>query len=205
MEIVNKYEVIVLEDNPYGELRYKGEFLPSLKSMDTKGLVIYLGTFSKILAPGYRLAWMCASKEIVEKINLIAQASVLQTSTISMMVVSKFIDMFDLDEHVETVRAVYEHRCNVMMDAMAKYFPKEVKYTVPDGGLFTWAELPDYIDTKVMAADALAQNVAYVPGIGFFPNGNNHHCLRLNYSGMPDERIEEGIKRLGNVIKNNLK
>ncbi len=205
MEIVNKYEVIVLEDNPYGELRYKGEFLPSLKSMDTKGLVIYLGTFSKILAPGYRLAWMCASKEIVEKINLIAQASVLQTSTISMMVVSKFIDMFDLDEHVETVRAVYEHRCNVMMDAMAKYFPKEVKYTVPDGGLFTWAELPDYIDTKVMAADALAQNVAYVSGIGFFPNGNNHHCLRLNYSGMPDERIEEGIKRLGNVIKNNLK
>ena len=124
MEIVNKYEVIVLEDNPYGELRYKGEYLPSLKSMDTKGLVVYLGTFSKILAPGYRLAWMCASKEIVEKINLIAQAAVLQTSTITMMVVSKFIDMFDLDAHVETVRAVYEHRCSVMMDAMAKYFPK---------------------------------------------------------------------------------
>ena len=205
MEIVNKYEVIVLEDNPYGELRYKGEYLPSLKSMDTKGLVVYLGTFSKILAPGYRLAWMCASKEIVEKINLIAQAAVLQTSTITMMVVSKFIDMFDLDAHVETVRAVYEHRCNVMMDAMAKYFPKEVKYTVPDGGLFTWAELPDYIDTKVMATQALAQNVAYVPGIGFFPNGNNHHCMRLNYSCMPDERIEEGIKRLAKVIESNLK
>ena len=205
MEIVNKYEVIVLEDNPYGELRYKGEYLPSLKSMDTKGLVVYLGTFSKILAPGYRLAWMCASKEIVEKINLIAQAAVLQTSTVTMMVVSKFIDMFDLDAHVETVRAVYEHRCNVMMDAMAKYFPKEVKYTVPDGGLFTWAELPDYIDTKVMATQALAQNVAYVPGIGFFPNGNNHHCMRLNYSCMPDERIEEGIKRLAKVIESNLK
>ncbi len=205
MEIVNKYEVIVLEDNPYGELRYKGEYLPSLKSMDTKGLVVYLGTFSKILAPGYRLAWMCASKEIVEKINLIAQAAVLQTSTVTMMVVSKFIDMFDLDAHVETVRAVYEHRCNVMMDAMAKYFPKEVKYTVPDGGLFTWAELPDYIDTKVMATQALAQNVAYVPGIGFFPNGNNHYCMRLNYSCMPDERIEEGIKRLAKVIESNLK
>ena len=204
-EIVNKYEVIVLEDNPYGELRYKGEYLPSLKSMDTKGLVIYLGTFSKILAPGYRLAWMCASEEIIQKINLIAQAAVLQTSTISMMVVSKFIDMFDLDAHVETVRAVYEHRCNVMMDAMANYFPKEVNYTIPDGGLFTWAELPDYIDTKVMATQALAQNVAYVPGIGFFPNGNNHHCMRLNYSCMPDDRIEEGIKRLGNVIRENLK
>lgn len=205
MEIVNRYEVMVIEDNPYGELRYKGEYLPSLKSMDTKGLVIYLGTFSKILAPGYRLAWICASNAVIEKINLIAQAAVLQSSTTSMMVVSKFIDMFDLDEHVETVRAVYEHRCNVMMDAMAKYFPKEVKYTIPDGGLFTWAELPDYIDTKVMATDALAQNVAYVPGIGFFPNGNNHHCMRLNYSCMPDERIEEGIRRLAGVIQNNLK
>lgn len=205
MEIVNKYEVIVIEDNPYGELRYKGEFLPSLKSMDTKGLVIYLGTFSKILAPGYRLAWICASDEIIEKVNLIAQAAVLQTSTTSMMIVSKFIDMFDLDEHVETVRAAYEHRCNVMMDAMKQYFPKEVKFTIPDGGLFTWAELPEYIDTKVMATEALAQNVAYVPGIGFFPNGNNHHCMRLNYSCMPDDRIIEGIKRLAKVIENNLK
>ncbi len=205
MEIVNKYEVVVIEDNPYGELRYKGEFLPSLKSMDTKGLVIYLGTFSKILAPGYRLAWICASHEIIEKINLIAQAAVLQTSTTSMMIVSKFIDMFDLDAHVETVRAAYEHRCGVMMDAMKEYFPKEVKFTVPDGGLFTWAELPEYIDTKVMATQALAQNVAYVPGIGFFPNGNNHHCMRLNYSCMPDDRIVEGIKRLADVIKANLK
>ncbi len=205
MEIVNKYEVIVIEDNPYGELRYKGEFLPSLKSMDTKGLVIYLGTFSKILAPGYRLAWICASDEIIEKVNLIAQAAVLQTSTTSMMIVSKFIDMFDLDEHVETVRAAYEHRCNVMMDAMKQYFPKEVKFTIPDGGLFTWAELPEYIDTKVMATEALAQNVAYVPGLGFFPNGNNHHCMRLNYSCMPDDRIIEGIKRLAKVIENNLK
>ena len=205
MEIVNKYEVMVIEDNPYGELRYKGEFLPSLKSMDTKGLVIYLGTFSKILAPGYRLAWICANHEVIEKINLIAQAAVLQTSTTSMMIVSKFIDMFDLDAHVETVRAAYEHRCGVMMDAMAEYFPKEVKYTIPDGGLFTWAELPEYIDTKAMATQALAQNVAYVPGIGFFPNGNNHHCMRLNYSCMPDDRIVEGIKRLADVIKANLK
>lgn len=205
MEVVNKYEVVVIEDNPYGELRYKGEFLPSLKSMDTKGLVIYLGTFSKILAPGYRLAWICANDQIIEKINLIAQAAVLQTSTTSMMIVSKFIDMFDLDAHVETVRAAYEHRCSVMIDAMKQYFPKEVKFTIPDGGLFTWAELPEYIDTKVMATQALDQKVAYVPGIGFFPNGNNHHCMRLNYSCMPDERIIEGIERLAKVIENNLK
>ncbi|MGI5976812.1 MAG: PLP-dependent aminotransferase family protein [Candidatus Limivicinus sp.] len=205
MEIINKYEIPVIEDNPYGELRYKGEYLPALKSMDTKGLIMYLGTFSKILAPGYRLGWMCAGKDYIDKINLIMQAAVLQTSTISMMVVSKFIEMFDLDAHVAKIRAAYEHRCGVMMDAMAKYLPKEVKYTVPDGGLFTWAELPDYIDTKVMAQQALAKNVAYVPGSGFFPNGGNNHCLRLNYSCMPDDRITEGIRRLAEVIKANLR
>ena len=205
MEIVTKYEVPVIEDNPYGELRYQGEYLPALKTMDPKDLVMYLGTFSKILAPGYRLGWICASAKNIEKLNLMAQAAVLQTSTISMMVVSKFIDMFDLDAHVETVRTAYKHRCDVMMDAMKKYFPAEVKFTIPDGGLFTWAELPEYIDTKAMAPQALAQNVAYVPGKGFFPNGGNNHCMRLNYSCMPDEKIVEGIKRLADVIKANMK
>lgn len=205
MEIVTKYEIPVIEDNPYGELRYKGEFMPSLKSMDEKGLVLYLGTFSKILAPGYRLGWICAGDAYIEKINLIAQAAVLQTSTITPMIISKFIELNDLDEHVEKIRAVYKHRCDVMIDAMKEYFPPEAKFTIPDGGLFTWVELPDYIDTKKMAAEAIEQKVAYVPGIGFFPNGGNHHCMRLNYSCMPDERIVEGIKRLAQVIKNNLK
>lgn len=205
MEIINKYEIPVLEDNPYGELRYAGEYLPSLKSMDEKGLVIYLGTFSKILAPGFRLGWIVANDDYINKFNLIAQAAVLQTSTFNIMAVSKFIDMFDLDAHVDVIREVYKHRCGVMIDAMDKYFPKEVKFTRPDGGLFTWADLPEYIDTKVMALEALDQKVAYVPGASFFPNGGNVHCMRLNYSCMPDDRIVEGIKRLGDVIKNNLR
>ena len=205
MEIINKYEIPVLEDNPYGELRYKGEYQPALKSMDEKGLVIYLGTFSKILAPGLRLGWIVANDEYINKFNLIAQAAVLQTSTFNIAVVSKYIDMFDLDAHVAEIRETYKHRCALMVDSMKKYFPAGVTFTDPDGGLFTWAELPEYINTKEMATQALAEKVAYVPGAGFFPNGGNDHCMRLNYSCMPDERIIEGIKRLGKVIESNLR
>ena len=205
MEIINRYEIPVLEDNPYGELRYKGEYQPALKSMDEKGLVIYLGTFSKILAPGFRLGWIVANDEYIEKFNLIAQAAVLQASTFNIAVISKYIDMFDLDAHVAEIREVYKHRCTLMIDSMRKYFPKEVKFTDPDGGLFTWAELPSYINTKDMALQALEKKVAYVPGAGFFPNGGNNSCMRLNYSCMPDEKIVEGIEKLGSVIKSNLR
>ena len=205
IELINKYEVPVIEDNPYGELRYKGEYLPALKSMDTKGLVVYLGTFSKILAPGYRLGWVCASDEILAKYNFMAQAASLQPSTISAMEVSKFIDMFDLDAHVDRIREVYGHRCKFMVECMSKYFPEEAVFTDPDGGLFTWVELPDYIDTAEMAPKCLEKNVAYVPGIGFFPYGEKKNCMRLNYSCMQDERIEEGISILGGVMKDYLK
>lgn len=201
MEIITRYEIPVIEDNPYGELRYHGEFLPALKSMDEKGLVMYLGTFSKVLAPGYRLAWVCADVEIIEKLILIVQAAVLQSSTISMMIVSKFLELNDLDEHVKKIREVYQHRCDLMVECMEKYFPPEAKFTRPDGGLFSWVELPEYVNTRELALKALEKNVAFVPGDGFFPNGNNFHCFRLNYSCMPDERIIEGIKRLSEVIK----
>ena len=205
MEIVTKYEIPVIEDNPYGDLRYKGEFLPALKTMDPKGLVIYLGTFSKILAPGTRIAWMCASDEYINKFNLIAQGAVLQTSTFAAMAISRFIDMFDLDAHVDVIREVYKHRASVMVQAMKDYFPEEVTFTDPDGGLFTWAQLPSYIDTKVMASEVLAKNVAYVPGAGFFPNGGNKSCMRLNYSCSNDEQIVNGIRIIGDIIKSNLK
>ena len=205
MEIISKYEIPVIEDNPYGELRYKGTYYPALKSMDTKGLVIYLGTFSKILAPGTRIAWICASDEYVYKFNLIAQAAVLQTSTFGAMAVSKYLEMFDVDAHVDQIREVYKHRASVMVQAMKDYFPPEVKFTDPDGGLFTWAELPEYINTKELAAECLKYNVAFVPGAGFFPNGGNDHCMRLNYSCSTDEQIVNGIKIIGDVIRKNLK
>ena len=205
MDIVNKYEIPVVEDNPYGELRFEGEYMPALKSLDTKGLVIYLGTFSKILAPGYRLGWVCADGEILQKYNFLAQAASLQASTEAQLVVSKFIDMFDLDEHVATIKECYRKRRDVMMATMEREFPSEAKFTHPNGGLFTWVELPEYINTNEMAKQCLARNVAYVPGDGFFPDAGHNNCIRLNYSCMPEEKIEKGMTILGEVIKANLK
>ena len=201
MEIITKYEIPVIEDNPYGELRFKGEYLPSLKTMDEKGLVIYLGTMSKILSPGVRIGWICASDEYISKFNLLAQAAVLQTSTTGAMAVSKYLEMFDIDAHIEECRKTYAHRAGVMVQAMKDYFPPEVRFTDPDGGLFTWAQLPEYINTTELAAEVLRQNVAFVPGDGFFPNGGNSHCMRLNYSCAGDEAIVNGIKIIGDCIK----
>ena len=205
MEIVNKYEIPVVEDNPYGELRFEGENMPALKSLDTKGLVVFLGTFSKILAPGYRLGWVCADGEILSKYNFMAQAAALQASTEAQLVVSKFIDMYDLDEHVATIKECYRKRRDVMMETMQKEFPPEAKFTYPNGGLFTWVELPDYINTNEMAKQCLAQNVAYVPGDGFFPDAGHNNCIRLNYSCMPEDKIVKGMTILGQVIKANIK
>ena len=205
MDIVNKYEIPVVEDNPYGELRFEGENMPALKSMDTKGLVVFLGTFSKILATGYRLGWVCADGEILKKYNFMAQAAALQASTEAQLVVSKFIDMFDLDEHVATIKDCYRKRRDVMMETMQKEFPPEAKFTFPNGGLFTWVELPDYINTNEMAKEYLAQNVAYVPGDGFFPDAGHNNCIRLNYSCMPEDKIVKGMTILGQVIKANIK
>ncbi|MDD6919623.1 MAG: PLP-dependent aminotransferase family protein [Eubacteriales bacterium] len=205
MEIINKYEVPVIEDNPYGELRFEGEYLPALKSLDTKGLVVFLGTFSKILAPGYRLGWVCADDEILDKYNCMAQAAALQASTISQMETAKWIDMFDLDAHVEKIKKVYGKRRTLMIETMKAEFPPEVTYTEPDGGLFLWVVLPEYIDAAEMALDCLKENVAYVPGGSFFPNGGNKNTFRMNYSCMTEEKIVEGVKRLAKVIKATIK
>ncbi|MEG0466290.1 MAG: PLP-dependent aminotransferase family protein [Peptostreptococcus sp.] len=202
MEIVNKYEIPVAEDNPYGELRYEGEYLPSLKSMDTKGLVMFLGTLSKVLSPGYRIGWVAAAPEILAKFNVIKQAADLQASTISQMEMAKFFDDYDVDAHIAKLREVYGHRRTVMLDAMKKYFPEGVTYTYPNGGLFTWVILPEGIDaTTLQKEKALPNNVAFVPGEPFFPNGGHVNTFRMNYSNMPDDKIEEGIRLLGLSIK----
>ena len=205
MEIINKYEIPVIEDNPYGELRFEGEFLPALKSLDTKGLVVFLGTFSKILAPGYRLGWVCADTEILGKYNFIHQAAALQASTISQMECSKWIDMFDLDAHVAKIRDVYGRRRTVMLETMERELPDCCKFTRPDGGLFTWIELPEYMDAKELQLKCLAKKVAFVPGDSFYPNGGHTNTMRLNYSCMPEDKIVQGITALGQAIKENLR
>lgn len=201
IEIISKYEIPVLEDNPYGELRFEGESLPSLKSMDKKGLVIFLGTFSKILCPGYRLGWTCASQNILKKFIFVKQVADLQASSISQIEVSKFIDLYNLDNHVKKINEVYARRRDLMLETMKEEFSEGVEYTYPEGGLFIWVELPKHLDSRIIMKDCLANNVAYVPGWSFFPNGGTENCFRLNYSNMSDDRIVEGIKRIGLVLR----
>ncbi len=205
MEIINRYEIPVVEDNPYGELRFEGEYMPALKSLDTKGLVIYLGTFSKILAPGYRLGWVCADDEILAKYNFMEQAASLQASTIGQMETSKWIDMFDLDGHVNKIREVYRKRRDVMMATLKKELPEGCECTDPVGGLFTWVVLPESFNSEEKMKDlqmkCLEKNVAFVAGGSFFPNGGHENTLRLNYSCMPEEKIVKGITLLCQTIK----
>ncbi len=205
MEIVNRYEIPVVEDNPYGELRFEGEYMPALKSLDTKGLVVYLGTFSKILAPGYRLGWVCADDAILAKYNFMEQAASLQASTIGQMETSKWIDMFDLDGHVNKIREVYRKRRDVMMATLKKELPEGCECTDPVGGLFTWVVLPESFNSEEKMKDlqmkCLEKNVAFVAGGSFFPNGGHENTLRLNYSCMPEEKIVKGITLLCETIK----
>lgn len=201
MELVNKFEIPVVEDNPYGELRFEGETLPSLKSMDEKGLVIFLGSFSKIFCPGYRIGWVSASQEILTKFIFVKQGADLQASTISQREVSKFIDVYDLDAHVERIKQVYVKRRDLMLKTIEETFPEGLEYTYPEGGLFTWVELPSHLDAKKIMEKCLENNVAYVPGGSFFPNGGKENTFRLNYSNMPEEKIVEGVKRLAIALK----
>ncbi len=201
MELATLYEIPVIEDNPYGELRFVGSVMPSLKCFDPKNLVIHLGTFSKIFAPGLRLGWVIAAPEILQKFNIAKQGADLQCSTIAQREVNKFMDMYDIEAHIEKIKKVYGSRKNLMIETMKKEFPAGTTFTNPDGGLFAWATFPEEIDAAVLLQKALEQKVAFVPGEPFYPNGGNANHCRLNYSCMSDELIVEGIKRLGKVLK----
>ncbi|MFR4400784.1 MAG: PLP-dependent aminotransferase family protein [Peptococcus niger] len=205
IELANKYDVAILEDNPYGELRFEGEIQPSLKSLDTEGRVVFMGTFSKVFSPGVRLGWFCASPELLDKFNKIKQGADLQSSTISQMELAQFLEDNDLEAHIAEIIKVYGKRKNVMVDAMTKYFPEGVTFTNPEGGLFLWVELPEYMNARDLAVKAIEQKVAYVPGGAFFGNNVRENCFRCNYSCMSEEKIEEGVKRLADVIKAEMK
>ncbi|MGF7059215.1 PLP-dependent aminotransferase family protein [Brassicibacter mesophilus] len=201
VELANKYNLPIVEDNPYGELRFEGEIPPAVKHFDTEGRVIFLGTFSKTFCPGMRLGWTCADKEALQKYILVKQGADLQASTISQMELAKFLEKYDLDSHIEKIKNVYRKRRDLMLNTIKEEFPTEVKFTYPEGGLFTWVILPENINARELAVKALEKNVAFVPGGSFFPNGGHENTFRLNYSNMDEERIVEGIKRLAQVIK----
>lgn len=204
LAVAKKYDLPIVEDNPYGELRFEGDRLPSIKSFDDDNRVIFLGTFSKTFCPGLRIGWVCASDEILNKYILVKQGADLQSNSMSQRELDVFLEMYDLDAHIEKIKDVYRVRRDLMMETMRAEFPEEVKFTVPEGGLFTWVVLPAHVNARDLMAKALEKNVAFVPGGSFFPNGGNENTMRMNYSMMPEEKIVEGIKRLGLVIREEL-
>ncbi|KDR96487.1 2-aminoadipate transaminase [Peptoclostridium litorale DSM 5388] len=201
VELANKYNVMVIEDDPYGQLRFKGEKVPTLKSMDTKGKVISLGSFSKVLCPGLRVAWICADKEIIEKVELLKQGVDLQSNQLAQMQVCEFLESYDFEGHIEKIRAAYGRKCNLMIETMKREFPEEAKYVEPEGGMFVWVELPEHIDANELFNKAIEKNVAFVPGESFYPNSDCKSSFRLNFTTTPEDRIEEGVKILAGVIK----
>ncbi|MGE5635457.1 MAG: PLP-dependent aminotransferase family protein [Nocardioidaceae bacterium] len=204
VELVHERELLVLEDNPYGLLRYEGDPNPPLYALDGGVYVMYLGTFSKILSPGIRLGWVAAPAPVLEKLNLGKQAADLCTSTLSQLMVEAYFEQGSWRDYVDSVTEIYRARRDAMLDALAEHFPPQAEWTRPAGGLFLWATLPDFIDTTDLLARALRQNVAFVPGTGAFLDGRGRSSMRLNFSGSTSEAIREGIRRIGEVITEQL-
>jgi 2-aminoadipate transaminase len=200
VRIAHERELLVLEDNPYGLLRYEGDPLPPLYALDGGEFVIYLGTFSKILSPGIRLGWAAAPRPVLQKMNLGKQAADLCSSSMTQLFVSTYFAAGDWQSYVMSLRDVYRRRRDVMFDALAEHFPREAQWTRPEGGMFIWATLPDYIDTTDLLARALRENVAFVPGRAAYLDGRGGSSMRLNFSGVSDSDIREGIRRIGAVI-----
>jgi 2-aminoadipate transaminase len=200
-ELSKIYNIPVIEDCPYGELIFEGEVYPSIKSFDTEGYVVYLGTFSKTFCPGLRIGWVCAESEIIQKYIIVKQGADLQCSSISQRETALFMKQYDLNEHIEKIKVVYKRRRDVMLKAIENYFPKDVRYTRPKGGLFTWVDLRKDLDASKILEEALKEKVAFVPGGSFFANGGNKNHFRLNYSSLSEELIVEGMNRLGKVLQ----
>jgi 2-aminoadipate transaminase len=200
VRIASERELIVLEDNPYGLLRYEGAPLPTLRSLDDE-FIVYASTFSKILSPGVRLGWACAPAPVLAKMNLGKQASDLCSSSISQYFVSAYFDSGPWEDYVRSLIEIYRRRRDVMLDALAEHFPREAEWTHPEGGLFIWATLPDYIDTTDLLARALEEHVAFVPGRAAFVDGRGGSTMRLNFSGVDDDDIHEGVRRIGEVVR----
>jgi 2-aminoadipate transaminase len=204
VEIAHRRELLVLEDNPYGMLRYEGERLPTLFSLDGGEFVIYLGTFSKILSPGLRLGWTSAPRPVLEKLNLAKGAADLCSSPLSQLFVRQYFEERDWLAYVQKLTGVYRRRRDIMLEALAEHFPREATWTRPQGGLFIWAKLPDFIDTTDLLARALRDHVAFVPGRAAYLDGRGGSEMRLNFSGVSDDAIREGVRRIGEVIREQL-
>jgi 2-aminoadipate transaminase len=200
VELARARELLVVEDNPYGLLRFGGEALPPLYQLDGGDFVVYVGTFSKILSPGIRLGWAVAPPPVMEKVVLGKQASDLCTSTLTQYFVREYFAEGRWREYIASLVEIYRQRRDTMLEALRTHFPPQASWTEPEGGLFVWATLPPYIDTSDLLAKALREDVAFVPGQAAYVDGRGRNSMRLNFSGGSEEEIREGIRRIGKVI-----
>jgi 2-aminoadipate transaminase len=215
VELADKYGVPIVEDDPYGQLRYEGEHIPSVATLDSRyrndnggeytGNVIYLSTFSKLLAPGLRLAWVIAPPQVIRRLVMTKQAADLHTSSFNQHVAYEVAKNGFLDEHVKVIRATYKQRRDAMLEIMEEMFPPNVRWTKPQGGMFLWGMLPENVDAAEVLKTAIERKVAFVPGAAFHANGGGANTMRINFSYSTPETIREGISRLGTTLKEALK
>jgi len=199
--IAARYQLIVLEDDPYGALRYAGTAIPPVKSLDTEGIVIYLSTVSKTIAPGLRVGWAVAAEEIRHKLTIAKQAADLHTSSLDQRIVHRYLADFDSGAHIERIRRSYGERFSIMDAALTEHMPPGFTWTHPQGGMFLWVACPEGVNTSELMREAFARKVLFVPGQDFFSDTPGHRFMRLNFSNAAAEQIREGIRRLAEVCK----
>ncbi|MBQ6907892.1 MAG: PLP-dependent aminotransferase family protein, partial [Clostridia bacterium] len=203
LELATKYDCLILEDNPYGDLRFAGTPVPTIKSLDKEGRVLYVGSLSKILSPGLRIGYLVCRAELCDKIEIIKQVNDVHTPCLTQMIATEFLKRYDVSAHIKKACEVYGRKCRFMMECMEKYFPKSVTWTKPEGGLFILVYCPDSIDAAKLSMEAVQKyKVAFVPSNNFATNIDERtSSFRLNYSTMSEEKIEEGIKAVGTLLK----
>lgn len=205
LALAKKYDILILEDNPYGDLRFTGEDVPTYKSMDTEGRVIYCGSFSKVLSAGMRVGFLCGNKSLISKIVVAKQVEDVHTNVFFQMICAKYIEQCDLEAHIAEIRRLYRHKAGLMLSALEKYMPSEVGFTRPEGGIFLWCSLPEGLSLDEFVKRAGEKNVFVVPGTAFSPDPDAPcRSFRLNYSMPSDEEIERGIKILADIAKDML-
>jgi 2-aminoadipate transaminase len=205
VDIAHEYNLVIIEDDPYGKLRYDTSAVKPIKAFDDEGRVIYMSTFSKILAPGFRLAWIIAPEEVMRKMALCKQAQDLCTAGFSQYIAYEFMKSGLLDLHIMRICEMYKPKRDIMIDSMKKYFPEGYLCNKPNGGMFAWVTLPKEVDTEAMFLDAFKEKVAYVHGKAFCVDGGGRSSMRLNFSYSTNEQLETGMKRLGAVIERKMK
>jgi len=201
LALARQYNFLILEDNPYGELRYEGEAIPSIKSMDTEGRVIYLGSFSKTFCPGIRVGWLVAEPEIIAKLSSAKGSTDLCSNSLGQRLAYRFAASGYIEEHVATLLPRYRERRDLMLDCMKKYFPPTVKWTQPQGGFFIWVTFPEGISAREILLKAIERKVAFVDGAGFYVNENGKNTARFSFSEAAPEKIERGIAILGEILE----